>query len=469
VIRLILSLEIRFENDVVSVRQRARQISALLGFDDMEQTRIATAASEIARNAFQHAGQGKAEFLVEDGVASSNPPSFLVRVTDKGPGIPDLEAILEGRYKGPGVGILSARRLVDQSRIESTPGRGTTVLLGRRFPRAAAFAPPDLGRIRKQLAQRTLQDPLEEVGQQNLELARTLEELRTRQEELIRLNRELEDTNRGVIALYAELDEKTAHLRRADELKSRFLSNMSHELRTPVNSIIALCRLMLEPSEEKLSPEQVRQVSFIQKNAQALLELVSDLLDLAKVEAGRITIIPAPMEVANLFGALRGMFRPLLTSPSVSLVFEEPAGIPPMFTDEGKVSQILRNFISNALKFTERGEVRVSAGFRPERQTVAFSVADTGIGIAPEHQELVFQEFAQLNHPLQKRVKGTGLGLPLARKLAELLGGSIGLDSRPGAGSTFFAELPVACPGAKPEPAAPDVQPEPAQPREVQS
>src|SRR5262249_47666402 len=161
--------------------------------------------------------------------------------------------------------------------------------------------------------------------------------------------------------LYAELDEKADHLRRADALKTKFLSNMSHEFRTPVNSILALSRMLLERTDGELTAEQARQITFIRKAAEGLSELVNDLLDLAKVEAGKITVHPVEFEVGNLFGALRGMLRPLLVSESVALVFEAPEGLPVLRTDEGKVSQILRNFISNALKFTEHGEVRVSA------------------------------------------------------------------------------------------------------------
>src|SRR5262249_37575635 len=159
---------------------------------------------------------------------------------------------------------------------------------------------------------------------------------------------------------------------------------------------------------------------FIRKAADALSELVNDLLDLAKVEAGKTVVQPIDFEVGHLFGALRGMLRPLLVNESLDLVFEEPEGIPRLHNDEAKVSQILRNFISNALKFTERGEVRVTARLIEGSEMITFSVADTGIGIAPEDQERIFQEFTQVDNPLQRRVKGTGLGLPLCRKLAEL-------------------------------------------------
>src|SRR5262249_13058754 len=160
---------------------------------------------------------------------------------------------------------------------------------------------------------------------------------------------------------------------------------------------------------------------------------------LAKIEAGKTIVRPVEFDVQELFSALRGMLRPLLVTETVNLIFEEPTGIPILSTDEGKLSQILRNFISNALKFTERGEVRVSAAFTPDGEAVIFSVADTGIGIAPEDQDTIFLEFTQLENPLQKKVKGTGLGLPLCKRLAELLGGRVLVTSTVGIGSTFSA------------------------------
>src|SRR5438105_3617923 len=261
---------------------------------------------------------------------------------------------MEGRYKsatGMGLGITGARRLMDQFAIESSE-RGTSVSLKKIFPRqAAAVTPARLARIAGDLALQRPQDPLEEIQQQNQELVRTLEELRARQEDLVRLNAELEDTNRGVVALYAELDEKADHLRRADELKSKFLSNMSHEFRSPLNSILALSRLLLEGVDGRLNAEQEQQVGYIRRATEDLYELVNDLLDLAKVEAGKIEVKPAPFHIGNLFGALRGMLRPLLVNQSVNLIFEDAERLPTMYSDEGKVSQILRNFISNALKF----------------------------------------------------------------------------------------------------------------------
>jgi signal transduction histidine kinase/DNA-binding response OmpR family regulator len=439
----ILTLAIASERDTVAARQRARQIARLLGFEAQDQTRISTAVSEIARNAFNYAGGGRVEYSIE---GRTSPQLFIIRIRDSGPGVLNLDDILEGRYKSPtgmGMGILGARRLMDQFQIESAAGRGTTIWLKKLLPsRSRVWSGLDLSSMAAALVQEGPQDAFQELQHQNQELLNALEEIRTRQIELSRLNRELEDTNRGVVALYAELDEKADHLRRADELKSRFLSNMSHEFRSPLNSILALSGLLLNRSDGDLTAEQEHQTEFIRKAARDLLDLVNDLLDLAKVEAGKVEAKPVDFKVADLFAALRGMLRPLLLNQSVDLVFEDVDHIPSMFSDEGKISQILRNFISNALKFTERGEVRVSASIG-QNNDVVFSVADTGIGIAPEDQQRIFQDFAQVDNPIQRRVKGTGLGLPLSKKLATLLGGEVGIQSQPGMGSTFTARLPL--------------------------
>ena len=365
----ILSVAIASEHDTVAARQRARQIARCLGFDAQDQTRISTAVSEIARNAFNYAGGGRVEYRVEGRTA---PQLLLIKVSDSGPGIPHLQAILDGNYQsrtGMGLGITGARRLMDQFQIESVPGAGTAVLLKKLLPkRAPLVKQADAARIADQLAREIPQNALHELQHQNQELLTALEEIRARQAELTKLNRELEDTNRGVIALYAELDEKADHLRRADEIKSKFLSNMSHEFRSPLNSILALSGLLLDSRDGALSSEQEVQAGYIRKAAQDLLELVNDLLDLAKVEAGKIEVKPLEFAAANLFAALRGMLRPLLLNQSVELIFEEVDCLPPVYSDEGKISQILRNFISNALKFTEKGEVRVSAKTRRLRR-----------------------------------------------------------------------------------------------------
>ena len=428
----LLTVALTQPEDIVVARHRARQVASLAGLDASSQTRLAASVSEISRNALAYAGGGRVDFTI----TRSEPLAVCVRVTDRGPGIADLDAVLEGRT--PGQGIAGARRLVDDFTITSQPA-GTTVTLSRRLPEGAVVSSADVARIVGALGTGVALNPAAELLTQNTELIASLTELRTRQDELVRLNTELEDTNRGVVALYAELDERAEQLRQASELKSRFLSNMSHEFRTPLNSILALSRLLMDRTDGPLTVEQERQVTYIRRSAESLTELVNDLLDLAKVEAGKLEIRPRYFTIGELFGALRGVMKPLQQNDAVDLIFEDVADCPPLFTDEAKVAQILRNLISNALKFTERGEVRVSAAFDSETRQCRLEVSDTGIGIAAEDQELVFQEFSQVANTLQYRAKGTGLGLPLSRRLAELLGGTLTLRSTPG--SRFHVHL----------------------------
>jgi signal transduction histidine kinase len=238
-----------------------------------------------------------------------------------------------------------------------------------------------------------------------------------------------------------ELDERAQDLGRAADLKSRVLSDISHEVRTPLNAIINVSRLLLDRLDGELTTEQERQVRMIRDSAMTVTDLVNDLLELARMEAGKTVARVATFSGTDLFAALRGMFRPLVTSDAVVLVLDDVATLPILETDEGKLGQVLRNLISNALKFTEKGEVRVSAELRGG-DLIAFSVADTGVGIAEEDQERIFQEFLQIENPLQRRAHGTGLGLPLSRKLVAFLGGELLLHSRVGQGSTFTVIIP---------------------------
>ena len=263
------------------------------------------------------------------------------------------------------------------------------------------------------------------------------------QSEAASLREELEETNQGVLALYAELDTQAEELRQASDLKSRFLSYMSHEFRTPLGSILSIASLLIDELDGPLSPEQHKQVTFVSTAARELSNMVDDLLDLAKIEAGRITISPAWFDMLDLFAALRGMFRPIVDATAVDLIFEEPVGLPRLYTDDKKLAQILRNFISNSLKFTARGEVRISASLEGANQ-VRFAVSDTGIGIAAELHGALFEDFSQVDSPLQKRLRGTGLGLSLCKRFAALLGGEVGVESTPGVGSTFFVIIPLA-------------------------
>ncbi|HEV2179429.1 MAG TPA: ATP-binding protein, partial [Gemmatimonadaceae bacterium] len=208
-----------------------------------------------------------------------------------------------------------------------------------------------------------------------------------------------------------------------------------------MTSVLNLTRLLLDHTDGPLTQEQERQVGLIRQSVQTVTELVNDLLDIARIEAGHTALRYRAFTVRELLGALRGIIRPLLTSDAVSLVFDDDEGDTVLETDDARVAQILRNLLSNAIKFTERGEIRVSAT-REIGDVIRFDVRDTGIGIAPVDQERIFEEFTQIDSPLQRRVHGSGLGLRLARNLATLLGGRIELVSAPERGSTFSLVLP---------------------------
>jgi signal transduction histidine kinase len=439
----ILTLVLNDERDVVLARQRAKQVAGLLDFGLQDQTRIATTVSELARNAVIYGGGGRVELFLE----GSDPPQALaVRISDEGPGIAHLDEILSGRYAsrtGMGLGIVGSRRLMDSFHIDSRPGDGTVVTVGKLRPASARpISGARLEEIAAELVKQSARTPLDEVQEQNQELLRALDILESNRQELIRLNTELLDTNRGIVALYAELDEKAKELNRANEIKSRFLAHMSHEIRTPLNSITALSRLLLDEADGALTGEQAKQVKFIRRASGELLDLVNDLLDLSKVEAGTMSVRLAPCSVSDVVSSLRGMFLPLHSNPRVALVFEDQ-DLPSLYTDGLKLTQILRNLISNALKFTDEGEVRVSASLLDSGAAIVFSVADTGVGIAEEDLERAFQEFGQVPNRLQGTSSGSGLGLAISRKLAELLGGAVSAESKAGSGSTFRLELPL--------------------------
>ncbi|CAA9892472.1 Hybrid histidine kinase [Candidatus Methylobacter favarea] len=452
----IINIQIRYEQDIVYVRQRARLIAEMLGFSRTDQIRISTAVSEIARNTYQYGGGGRAEFVVQ---GDNLPQIFAIFFRDQGPGIADAEKILQGNFSsrtGLKCGLVGARQLMDYFHLETGSGKGTSVFLGKTIPFDKGLITSRLIlQLIDALEQSAKQEPLEEIRLQNQELMQALTELRKKQEDLARINTELEDTNRGVVALYHELDEKAAQLTQANNLRASFLSHMSHEFRTPLNSIVTLSAILLNKMDGDLTLEQEKQVNFIHKAADELSGMVSDLLDLAKIDAGKLTLERKEVSIVNLFSSLRGMFKPMLDGKTLGLFFAEPEGLPLLYTDEGKLAQILRNFISNALKFTEAGEIRVSARLSKSKRSVIFAVADTGIGIAEEDQSRIFDPYTQLDNAPKTAFRGTGLGLSICKKLGNLLGGTVSVKSSLGKGSTFYAFIPVRSPDSARTPLVP--------------
>jgi signal transduction histidine kinase len=287
---------------------------------------------------------------------------------------------------------------------------------------------------------------LDELRQQNFELLTTLATLREREQDLTRLNAELGDTNRAVTALYAELEVQAGELRRRAEAIARFLSSLTHELRTPLYAVRGMTEAILRDHADALT-EGIRQdVTLIDGAMIEALDLVNDSLDMAKVEAGRTIVRLSTVDVAEMFSTLRAVVTRLPAHDGVELRFDEPEGVPPMETDAFKLSQILRNFIVNALKFTLSGHVRVCACAVDDGKAVTFEVQDTGPGLSPEDQRRAFEEFVQLTVERQGELRGTGLGLPLTRRLAAILGGEVGVQSTLGKGATFWVQVPTTHP-----------------------
>ncbi|MBO9553500.1 ATP-binding protein [Cellulomonas sp.] len=436
--------ELADERDVVTLRQLGREAAELLGLDRQDQVRLATALSEVGRDVL--AGGGST-VLVEV-VTEPAPGELLVTMTSRYELAPD-GAVDAG-------GVPAARRLVDSVQVAAGPAGGSVVVLGKRLPVRGGWNRHTLDDVRGALSRPRKATADDELRIQNLELVRTLDELRTRSDELARANEELEETNRGVlamynqlsdeleetntgvVALYAELDERSKQLAAANEAKTRFLRNVSHELRTPVNSILGLASLL---AESALDDEQRVQVSYLEGSSRALLAMVNELLDLARAESGRQEVVLADVDLGPLSAELQGTLLPL-ARPGVALDVQVPPGTT-LRTDRDLLARVLRNLLTNALKFTDSGHVRLTAAPDESGEHVVLRVEDTGLGIDAEHVERVFEEFYQVPNRLQPSVKGTGLGLPYARRTVEALGGDLALTSEPGRGSTFVVTLPV--------------------------
>ncbi|MBU4610874.1 histidine kinase [Achromobacter sp. GG226] len=430
---LLLHLPLVDDHAVVSARRAAREVAQWLGASSQDQIRVATLASEAARHARRLGDGGHLGFWV--GASRTSERALIL----------DVGCPASGGADDPAAAVLrdldGAARLMDH--YETTVDATGAALL-RLYKDLPAGEPPSsehLQALAERLGVQGETSSLQELQRQNRELVLTLAALRERQEELARLTSELEDTNRGVVALYAEIDAHARQLKRADEAKSRFLSSMSHELRTPLASIRALSTLLLSKADGDLGEEQTKQVQLIYHATADLIGTVDDLLDLAKIEAGKVVLRVEPFSVAEFFSALRGMLKPLSSDLKVELVFDELPSSLLVTSDEAKVGQIVRNFISNALKFTPQGRVSVGCEALPDG-AVRLVVADSGIGIPQDQLDIIFEEFTQVENPLQRNVKGTGLGLPLCRRLADLLHARIEVQSEPGRGSIFALWLP---------------------------
>ncbi|WP_329458025.1 sensor histidine kinase [Streptomyces sp. NBC_01497] len=438
--------------DVFALRRSGQSAAEALGMERQDQVRIATALSELGRDRLGCEGLTVTFTLVPAPVSA-------------------LAVVFEWTVgEGAGPDLEPASRLVHRVRYEPGPPRGRIVVEHPLPPGAAGGDPGRDRRVRDALHRHAPMTPAEDLRAQTRDLIATLEETRAQREELRRLNEELEETNKGVVALYtelseeleetnsgvvalhAELEEKSRRLRETGEAKTRFWTNISHELRTPVNAVVALSRLLLTPGSGPLNDDQRRQVSLIDASSQTLFSLVNDLLDVAKAESGQVEIETAPVDLRTLVGQLAAVLRGTGPASEVVLLTPDPTTLPVAFTDEVLLTRILRNLLSNAWKFTDKGEVRLEfeTDLTQSPHWMTFTVVDTGVGMEEPELARVFEEFYQVRGPHQRGHRGTGLGLPYARTLAELLGGTLVLSSSPGVGTRAEVRLPF-----RPEPPGP--------------
>ncbi|MGA5472372.1 sensor histidine kinase [Streptomyces arboris] len=456
--------------DVFALRRIGQSAAEALGMDRQDQVRIATALSELGRDRLGCDGLTVA-FTLPPG---PEPVLAVVFEWDSGTkAAPDLE---------PAARLLNRVRhetgATHESGAHGSGGARERIVAEHPLPAAWSDTPAARLEVREALRRHAPMTLADDLRAQTRDLIATLEETRAQREELRRLNDELEETNRGVLALYTELsqeleetnsgvvalhtelEEKSNRLRETSEAKTRFWTNISHELRTPVNAVVALSRLLLAAGSAPLTEEQRRTVSLIDASGQTLFALVNDLLDMAKAEAGQLEIAAAPVDLRALVGQLGAVMRSTGMPDGVLLLTPEPGTLPVAVTDEALLTRILRNLLSNALKFTEKGEVRLEFAVDPEAagQWMTFTVTDTGVGIPESELARVFEEFYQVRGPLQRAHRGTGLGLPYARALTELLGGTLRLSSTPGVGTRVEVRLPHR-PG--PRPATPPAPPAP--------
>ncbi|HWP43349.1 MAG TPA: ATP-binding protein [Blastocatellia bacterium] len=416
------------ESDIVLVRDRIRLTSRELGFDNVTQIKLTTAASELTRNIFEYAGKGgiTVSIVEEDGRTGME-----VLFEDEGPGIADVEEILSGQFQsrsGLGKGIIGSRRLMDEFSIETGPGLGTRIRTVKWFDQDQRPL-KSVDEIRKLFFSAVESGMVEELQSQNRELVRVLGELTESRERLEKANRDLRLAN-----------EK---LTEVDQMKSRFISTIAHEVRTPLNAISGLIQVLLRDKGEPLTERQRETVERLDRSATMLARLVNDLLDLSRLQAGRMQIRLQKFDAPELIDSVYSGLKQTASDKGVGFSYGVEPGLSTVNSDPTKIAQVITNLASNAIKFTPSGgSVTIRAGL-DAGQMWRIEVSDTGIGIAEDQVPLIFEEFRQVNLSNPHHGGGTGLGLPISKRLVELLGGKLKVISEPGHGSTFTVILPL--------------------------
>jgi signal transduction histidine kinase/HAMP domain-containing protein/CheY-like chemotaxis protein len=388
-------------------------------------------------------------------IVANLPEGYVTISSGLGEAPPANLAVLPILFEDQVLGVIELASFTSFSPVQTDFLEQLTETLGVNFNTIIANARTDTLLEESQRLTSELQARSEELQNQQVELQRSNAELEDKAALLATQNRDIETKNAEIEQARQEIEERARQLALASKYKSQFLANMSHELRTPLNSLLILARLLAQNPGRNLSAKQVEYANVIHSAGSDLLQLINDILDLSKVEAGRMDIHAERFGLSELIEDIQATFQPLTAEKGLEFAVETDAAAPSeLFTDRQRLRQVLGNLLANAIKFTERGQVVLRAGRdlrTPGRgsdgDVLAFSVSDTGIGIAPENLTTIFGAFQQGDGTLSRRYGGTGLGLSIAREVGALLGGEITAESELGQGSSFTLYLPCEVPG----------------------
>ncbi|MEW7847512.1 ATP-binding protein [Massilia aurea] len=437
----ILTLSVGTEFDVIAARQRARQIAGACGFGSVDQARIGTVVSELARNIFNYAGAGSVSFVAEGAEA---PQHLQITFKDHGPGIADIGHVLSGRYRSPsgmGLGILSARRLMDRFDIASDTV-GTCITVGKRFPLNVAFISADsFAPLVAQFETLPNHAALSEARHQNRELADALGALQARQEELQLVSTRLEERNRNIEALNDLLDDKAVALQKADRSKDEFLATLSHELRGPLSAAGMAATLLLPTDVTPLRANQMGEL--IKRQVSHMSRLVEDLLDVSRVSRGLVQLEKAPVELADVVAAAVEQVHAAASQKHHCIEQDLCKTSLLVLGDRTRLIQVVSNLLSNAIRYTDSGGT-IRIGLEKRGATAVLRVSDNGMGIAPELMPRLFDLYVQAERSTDRTGGGLGLGLALVKNLVEAHDGTVTAHSAGDSqGSTFTVLLPL--------------------------
>ena len=387
-------------------------------------------------------------------VVANLPEGYVTISSGLGEAPPANLAVLPILFEDQVLGVIELASFTEFSPVQTDFLEQLTETLGVNFNTIIANARTDTLLEESQRLTSELQARSVELQNQQVELQRSNAELEDKAALLAAQNRDIETKNAEIEQARQEIEERARQLALASKYKSQFLANMSHELRTPLNSLLILARLLAQNPGRNLTAKQVEYANVIHSAGSDLLQLINDILDLSKVEAGRMDIHAERFPLSTLLEDVQATFQPLTVEKGLDFAVEaDPEAPAELFTDRQRLRQVLGNLLANAVKFTEQGQVVLRVGRADQRlhdggEVLAFSVADTGIGIAPENLSTIFGAFQQGDGTLSRRYGGTGLGLSIAREVGALLGGEITAQSELGQGSTFTLYLPCELPGA---------------------